>query len=294
MPLRRLLLTAALLLAVGASAAAQQEAPAVKTYEDSERGLTRLLEDALKSAQQDDRAALNAMMRALVLPQAEAWFQIAFGELLGERFARQYEDRKAALPLILARDLKNIAEAELTFVRVKRFSEPCDPQADGQQYPVLAAMQEFTPLYQADFIAHDGRKARTLWFFTYAGGAFRYLSRLPEPLFGWQAAPHLPRAPDPPGKRIRIGGKVQRAKLVNRVQPAYPSRARNQGIQGTVRLSAIIGKDGSLYSIQLVQGHCWLAEAAIDAVRQWRYTPTLLEGEPVEVVTTVDVVFTLN
>lgn len=105
---------------------------------------------------------------------------------------------------------------------------------------------------------------------------------------------NLPPPPKEGPKRIRVGGQVQTAKLVNKVQPIYPALAKQARIQGTVRLQAVIAKDGSVVELQVLSGHPLLVQAALDAVRQWRYQPTLLNGEPVEVVTTIDVVFTLS
>lgn len=95
-------------------------------------------------------------------------------------------------------------------------------------------------------------------------------------------------------KRIRVGGDVQQAKLVKSVQPAYPVLARRARIEGTVRLQAVIAKDGSVQKVEVVSGHAVLVQSAVDAVQQWRYKPTELNGEPVEVVTSVDVVFKLS
>src|SRR6185437_3727835 len=103
-----------------------------------------------------------------------------------------------------------------------------------------------------------------------------------------------PPPPKPTASRIRQGGSVQAAMLVNRVQPVYPPLARQTRISGTVRLHAIIGKDGSVQQLEVLTGHPLLVQAALDAVRQWRYRPTLLNGEPVEVDTTIDVIFSLN
>jgi periplasmic protein TonB len=74
----------------------------------------------------------------------------------------------------------------------------------------------------------------------------------------------------------------------------YPPLAKQARIQGVVRLNAIIGRDGSIQNLQVVSGHPLLAPAAIDAVKRWVYQPTLLNGEPVEVVTVIDVNFTLS
>jgi protein TonB len=103
-------------------------------------------------------------------------------------------------------------------------------------------------------------------------------------------------APPPPKaslKRITVGGNVQAAHLVNKVQPGYPPLARQTRISGTVKLHAIIGKDGTVQQLQVVSGHPLLVQSALDAVRQWRYQPTLLNGDPVEVDTEIDVVFSL-
>lgn len=103
--------------------------------------------------------------------------------------------------------------------------------------------------------------------------------------------------PPPPPKatpsRVRVGGAVQAAKLVNRVQPMYPPLARQTRISGTVKLHAIIGKDGTVQSLTVESGHPLLVQSALDAVRQWRYQPTLLNGEPVDVDTEIDVIFSL-
>jgi TonB family protein len=94
--------------------------------------------------------------------------------------------------------------------------------------------------------------------------------------------------------RVRIGGRVEAAKLINRVQPIYPALARQTGIQGAVKLHAILGKDGSVQQLQVISGHPLLVQASLDAVRQWIYQPTLLEGKPVEVDTEIDVLFQLQ
>jgi TonB family protein len=95
-------------------------------------------------------------------------------------------------------------------------------------------------------------------------------------------------------QRIRVGGNVQEHNLIHKVDPEYPPLARQARIQGTVRFNATIGKDGRVTQLQLVSGHPLLVQAATEAVKQWVYKPTLLNGSPIEVVTTIDVNFTLN
>jgi protein TonB len=113
------------------------------------------------------------------------------------------------------------------------------------------------------------------------------------------AAPPPPpppkEAPKPPTpSRIRVGGNVQAANISKMVRPTYPPLAKQARIQGTVRFNAIIAKDGTIQNLQVVSGHPLLIPSATDAVRQWIYKPTLLNNEPVEVQTQIDVNFTLS
>jgi protein TonB len=87
---------------------------------------------------------------------------------------------------------------------------------------------------------------------------------------------------------------VQASKLINQPKPAYPPLAKAARVQGTVKFSATIGKDGTIQNLELVSGPPLLVQAAMTAVKQWTYQPTLLNGEPVDVITTIDVNFTLN
>jgi periplasmic protein TonB len=103
-----------------------------------------------------------------------------------------------------------------------------------------------------------------------------------------------PPPPKPTQTRIRQGGAVTAASLINRVQPSYPPLARQTRISGTVRLHAIISKSGTVQQLEVISGHPLLVQAALDAVKQWKYRPTTLNGEPVEVDTTIDVIFSLN
>lgn len=87
---------------------------------------------------------------------------------------------------------------------------------------------------------------------------------------------------------------VQAAVMLKKVAPEYPKKARRQHVEGTVRLGVVIAKDGSMRDLKVISGDPLLTDAAMKAVSQWRYEPTLLDGNPVEVYTTIDVVFALN
>ena len=95
-------------------------------------------------------------------------------------------------------------------------------------------------------------------------------------------------------RSVRVGANVEQANLIHQVTPVYPEAAKSAHITGTVLLHATIGKDGTIQDLQYVSGPPQLMNSAMDAVRQWRYKPTLLNGSPVEVDTTISVVFTLG
>ena len=101
------------------------------------------------------------------------------------------------------------------------------------------------------------------------------------------AAPSVPQ-------RVPVTSTIEAAKLISRVQPAYPPLALQARIQGNVVLHAIISKEGAVSELQVLSGHPLLVNAALEAVRQWRYSPTLLSGQPVEVETTITVSFVLG
>jgi protein TonB len=109
--------------------------------------------------------------------------------------------------------------------------------------------------------------------------------------------PPAPPKRDPPvthADPIHVSGGVQMAKLVRQVMPVYPQLAKNIRVSGVVHLVGIIGKDGTIRNLQLISGHPLLAKAALEAVSQWIYRPTLLSGEPVEVICPIDVDFKLD
>jgi periplasmic protein TonB len=115
------------------------------------------------------------------------------------------------------------------------------------------------------------------------GGIVNATSNLAVPKF----APVVPQ-------RVRISQGVTKGLLIRRVEPSYPTLARAARVQGEVILSAVISVNGEIENLQLVSGHPMLVPAALTAVKQWRYKPYLLNGQPTEVETTITVIFTLS
>lgn len=132
-------------------------------------------------------------------------------------------------------------------------------------------------------LAPDDREVQSLMPF------IQYFIAAEETLRGAVVLP-TPSAPS----RIRVGGNVQSANLIRKTEPQYPEAARTAGITGDVHLSIIIGRDGIIQKVQVISGPPLLVQAALKAVETWLYKPTLLNGSPVEVDTTVTVSFPPN
>jgi protein TonB len=109
-----------------------------------------------------------------------------------------------------------------------------------------------------------------------------------------KATPAVPKSDASAERPIKPGGDLQAGKLVRKVTPSYPQMAAVARVEGVVRFAAVIGKDGTIRNLRVLNGPQLLVQAATDAVKQWVYQPTLLNGEPVEVQTQIQVAFNLN
>jgi len=110
-----------------------------------------------------------------------------------------------------------------------------------------------------------------------------------------RSAPILAKSPEPmPVKRMRVASRVAEANLIHDVPPQYPTEAGRARIEGTVVLMAVIGTDGTVKDVRIESGLPLLAQAAIDAVKQWRYKPYVINGEPVEVDSRITINFNLS
>jgi protein TonB len=113
-------------------------------------------------------------------------------------------------------------------------------------------------------------------------------------LGGGLGAPPPPPPPPKAKAAIRVGGNVQNSKLIQKIDPIYPELAKRARVSGIVLLQVTVDEQGTVGEIKLIRGHPLLNQSAIDAVGRWRYSPTLLNGEPVRVIATVTVNFVLR
>jgi periplasmic protein TonB len=119
----------------------------------------------------------------------------------------------------------------------------------------------------------------------------RTLDRFLDPKRPTVTQPPLPVKPKPP---IPVSSGVQESKLIHKVIPTYPELAIRARVQGTVILMATVDEDGNVADLKVLTGHILLKDAAVAAVMQWKYSPTILNGEPVPVQAAVNVIFTLK
>lgn len=279
------------LLLLTASVPARCQAP---PYRDNTGGLEKLAHDIMKAQKENDGKRASELLQTMVLPNSEEWYRENFDDDAVALASPKYMVDSNTLPAQLASFFLQAQRQNDTDVRATRFEKSCDDNASEQTFNTLDARLKGIPLYELRFF--NGSRFLRLFAFAYVDGAFRYILTpnfadpgSPDPPLRGDGSPAKPYTP-----RVQQGGIVQAAKLVNKVPPDYPDIARAEHLSGKVVLNAIIATDGSVKTLRVLSGRCSLARAAIDAVRKWRYTPTMVNGNPVEVNTTIDVFFQMR
>lgn len=274
---------------------AQQPAPvpaqplANASYPDSTSGLEHLLKDILKAQKENDAGHAEAMLKSLILPDYTRWYHENFDDGIAKLGVAAYAGNLNAFTAQLARYFLEVQSEDRQRVEAVRYGKNCDDNASELTFAILDGRLKEFPIYEGRFF--KGETFRRLFAFVYVDGGFRFLI---VPKFEQVVKSESRAREEDNAKRVIIGGNVQAARLINRVQPTYPTVAREEHLAGTVKLHAVIAKDGKVRSLRVLSGRCSLARASVDAVRQWRYQPTLLNGAPVEVDTEIDVIFSLS
>jgi TonB family protein len=259
------------------------QAAGKSTYPESAEGLKSLLQDVFASVKGGDVVKSSGYLAAFSIPNHEAWFLKTFGSSEGPRLEARYKELQPKYTEWLQKRVEQAMKDCRTEIGVNLIEKPEDTQMRLMR-AVLGALAQPIKIYMAsDSKSTDDKSPFYLGEFVYVDGGFRYLDR-----------PVLQALSTAPPMRITLGGNVQRERLVQKVQPEYPQDAKDGKIQGTVVLHVILGTDGSVQQIQVVSGHPLLVQSALDAVRQWRYQPTLLNGQAVEVDTQINVIFSLQ
>jgi TonB family protein len=253
----------------------------IRNYPESQDGLKALVDDMLAAQTVRDKVKTASYLSNLIIPDHEAWFTKIFGSEEGTRLESKYVELLSQLPDKISQRFKYAIDGQRTDVKITVLQKPIDPSARLGR-AITEAMLQPIPIYLASGSSPNEKFPATLGEFVYVDGAFRSLD-----MDVYQA---LSTAPP---MRIRQGGNVTVATLLHKVAPSYPEEAIANHSQGSVVLHVILGTDGTVKEVTPVSGDPVLVKAAIDAVQRWTYKPTLLNGMPVEVDTTVTVEFHL-
>ncbi|HKS82374.1 MAG TPA: energy transducer TonB [Candidatus Acidoferrales bacterium] len=234
-----------------------------------------------------DHQTFDAYAKSLELPNASDWYKSVFGDKFGEQVSIITDRSRSEFALSSWDMMQNLLSQHQAEIGAVRFDKSCNDRATPVAYPILIERTRNEPFFDVRFSGNGSTSAWT--YFAYVDGAFRYIGN-----FRWGDNFKIGREANLGRPQLTVGGNVMRASLIHMVQPEYPSIARQMGIQGNEVFHAIIGTDGAVKDLVLVEGVCALADPARQALQQWPYKPTMLNGKPVEVNTTLTVVFTLG
>jgi TonB family protein len=248
-----------------------------ESYPNTADGLHSLLTDLLAAAKSDDQGKLWSKIAEMGIPDYENWFTRTYGQEKGQAPAAAYgkslkqsEQHFEMLWVELAKE-----EGEISISKVDVASRKFDLAKKDD------TLANPTDQFKADWKKTDssaGPARQVIGYFCFVNGKFR-LKNLPVEL-------QILSTTKP--------GPVVSPKLITRVPPVYPETARQLKIQGLVSVNVVIGKDGTVTVQNVGAGHPLLAPAAVAAVRQWKYEPAAVSGEPVEVQAKIYVIFELT
>jgi TonB family protein len=266
-----------------------------RIYENSDSGLKHLIQDALTAGKADDVPKLLEIANSMMLRSPEDWFSRVFGPDMGRIYARSYTESSERTASNLAGLFSTLGTEKYSILEVHQFKNSCDFKADQDEYPVLAKRLVEEPFSVVRF--SEGNLVRSLRFIVYVDGGFRFLGLLNIPAgqsSTIQAAAGSQPDPNSPPAHLVVSQDVQMAKILHRVTPIYPENARYLHVEGKVVLDVTIDKDGTIESMRVVRGQCPFVESAEAAVKQWRFGPTLLQGQPIQVEAVFEIRFQSN
>jgi TonB family protein len=271
------------------------DAPAMAETGDLEERVRAVLDRGRNRAPVSGRlaAAVGTLACALVLPVALVTLhaQAGTGALAGV----VQDISKARVPGC-AVSIKNLDGKNQEVAKVNAAGEFGFASIPVGHYAIEVRARGFA-VGKTEVLVEAGQRAETVVTLPLGQVSEAVTVRGARPASGSLAAPSPAAAtPGQAPRRIPVGGNVQASKLIKQVAPVYPADLRQQGITGTVMLRAVISITGEMLNPEVINTtvNPGLAQAALDAVRQWRWQPTLLNGQPVEVVTNIDVTFELD
>lgn len=302
-PYARLVLTVLLNVIVSVPSFTQspQEPPTTTSripaavHPNTSEGLQSLVEETLRAAKSQDSAKEGELIRGLLVPEDSNWFTDEFGPGFGARLSAAY--RRSAEDM--EQELRTVFEGDVqrgwTKPNVLRFDD-----AETSEFPIdkiLNCMNEVVPLYQT---AVNGSRTASLMtsgpnqrvrvvagdpsgYFVFVDGAFRFI-----PL---EILIKLPRGRP---VRIKLDMDAMDSKIANKVSPPIPGEAIRRHISGKVVIELILSVEGKIKESKVLEGDPILSNSALNTVNQWRFEPTKLDGDPVEVDFQIPFIFEVH
>jgi len=280
-------------LTVGQEASMTQS-PAISYSADS-AGLQSLLHDILEAANANDATKEGRLIHSLVMPDDATWFNDEFGPAFGPRLSKAYRSAEPTLEPEIRTIFENDAKRGWLNPKIIRYADAAEVDSPTDNF--LNCMDEPAPLYQTAFIndrpsfeislspGENRVGSRVIagdldGYYVHAGGTFRFV---PENIFFL-----LPK-----GRpiRIQVGMDIMRSKKIHDASWSYPQEAVRQHIAGKVSIHIVLDTSGKVLQADLLEGPPILGNAVLEAVKQWTFEPTLLDGEEVEVETNLEAAF---
>jgi len=265
--------------------AAERHAAAIQAYPESADGLKNLLQDWFGAIRAGDTAKSSQYLEGFAIPNHQEWFRETFGPAEGARLEIKYTELQTNPLDSLRAQAVRAANSKASSVETYVYRDSACTEVPQLQ-AISAAMARPTPIYRALIRGVIYLRSSPVFpvfgNFVYVHGGFRY--------FGQQVAQALSAAT---GMRVLLFMRNTWSESLRggRFKPLYPEKARELRLGGRVAMHVLVATDGTIKQIQPVSGHPLLVPAAIDAVKECRYEPTLLNGKPVEFDTEISVAF---
>jgi len=259
-------------------ARARQQTDITPEYPNTADGLQRLIQDVFLAAKNGDAERVTAFVKSMEIPNCDAWLHKMYRSDHADSWMGMCSPNERPMQELLARLGKQQGE-----VSIRKVNDNPEP-GNGMEWGWLKSIRQPLDIYFASWKivgAPKDYEVEPIGYFMYVEGGFR-----------WDSSITIFK----PSDTKHSNAKIVPYKLIKKVDPVYPPDANSQGIGGTVRVYFTIGADGIVYNAHAISGDGLsddpsLRKAAEDAVRQWLWIPTTVDGKPAQGETTVDVVF---
>jgi Gram-negative bacterial TonB protein C-terminal len=253
----------------------------IPAYSDGSPGLEHFMKDYIKLVRSKDKVRAEEYLNSLAMPDPDVWYTSLFGTFLGPIYKTSYLAHRDSDLRVLGLQIEDALNHGFKDVQVIKYEKSCPTFVIATRYPVLRAEITSVPLYEVNLLQTSVHRA-DFWAFAYSGGGFRFVGAVAAPQ-------HFPPSFDEsnsPIPRIKVDEKAQAANVTTQEKPPFPAVAKNSGIiREQAKLRLLIGTDGAVKDVIVIEGDCYFSDLAVSAAKKCRYAPTVVNGKAVEVET---------